>query len=374
MSDLVTSSAGTYDPTDDQRRQHERNMERGMRSVQIMGAISIYQNHQLSKSVETLNQNIQQQNALLHSVASSVNEISSKIDDVKHEQQLQRLKQERDDLVKETVFNFKQECDQLLSEQNKVRAYFCFRALQAKYGEIGITTKDISSIADKEYFVQIGRSIEKGYSEALATATAEEKADISAIENIGAGEFEALEELLDSEPMSFVKRYESIASNPHLLSKAELAKALSEELSFDGNLNKYYRGFSVLLWSLPFALVVAALTFSVSEESLQNRVMFSLVGWAFFAIVLYVVRLVAVTLRSRGRKQRIKERVMGRVKTVKADLFDQHAQTKAEISHLADAILGKRSVAESLATKYDFLAPLLTPYTEFSRAKIGLEA
>src|SRR5688500_9136959 len=110
-SGLISSSAGTYDPTEDYRKAHDQRMERGVRNLQILGAVGLYQNHKLSASVENLNNNLQQQTAILEGIAGGINSVAAKIDEVKQEQVLQRLKQEREEIAKETIFQFKQECE-----------------------------------------------------------------------------------------------------------------------------------------------------------------------------------------------------------------------------------------------------------------------
>ncbi len=365
MSNMVVAAVGASAMLDAQNR--GQRLEGGIKNLQIMGALSLYQGHQLSKSVENLNVNLQHQTALLENIAGGIGVVASKIDDVKREQVIARLKQEREEIAKETVFQFKQECGRVAKEPDPFRAYFMYLALDAQLEDSGITTRDLPNISDKEYLAQVEGSIATGLESSMAKFSDEQTKDFEAFNELSGEEFDLLEEIGDFQGRRIAQEFSRIKSNPHILSRSDLEEALDPALR-PQNLKDYYRGISLKLWPALLAALIGGLVYLVPEMESKEAVALAVLLWVFFVVAIFFWNILRKLFTSRMRLQAIKERVLNDIQRQHSHLFTEAEERERKLASVVADIERRRAVAAEIASKYAFLKEPLAPYLDFDAA------
>jgi hypothetical protein len=361
-NDLMLQSGSPSAMTAEKRR---LKAEDGVRNLQIIGALSLYQGHQLSKSVQNLNANFEHQTALLENIAGGIGIVASKIDDVKHEQVLQRLKQEREETAKEAVFQFKQECDRLGKEPQGFNTYFHYRALEATLIESDISSRDLSTIADKEYLAQVETSLTEGMERSLAAFTATEQADFEAFEELTDYEFEDIDALQDSRARKLATQFERIRDNPHIISQSDLEEALGEDLR-PLNLGEYYKGTSYVKWPLGTAIVIGAAGWLLLPDGRESAFPLAVAGWIVAFAVVAVVNGFRRVFTSHSRLLRIKKQVLDQVQADKSFLFADAAKDEESLKGVLAEVERRREVACEIVNRHAFMKAPLEPYLRFS--------
>lgn len=348
-------------------QKREQRLDSGIRNLQVIGALSLYQGHQLSKTVDSLNANLENQTALLENIADGIGVVASKIDDVKREQVIARLKQEREEIAKEAVFQFKQECDRLASETNAFTAYFHYRALEAELEDSGISSRDLPSISDKQFLADVEAAIDAGMKRCRAAFTREEAADLDAFEDLVDYEFEDIDELLDSKPRKLARQFSEVEQNPRLITKSDLETALGDELR-PLDLDKYYKGYSYVWWPLGFAAFAAALPLAMSEQ--KAAIGLAILGWLTAMALVLVVNVLRAIFPSRKRLEATREKILERVRQDHRYTFDEGSKIVESVRSIAHSIEERRERARLLVARYDFLREPLQPYFDFSAPKV----